>query len=183
MLATILCKRNPTHSPQSSPSDPRLLRAILQAPYQRTLRSLRVRCDDPNAPPTVISWGFLGEASYPLTILLLQALMIEEIVRPQLHNNVLWGEWGPTSVPSRTVAASVLQGNPLFFLLHQIYLSQANKGVWSVFIKSQTRHTPIMLLKTYLFVNHFSFSKYWTQKFESSSEGLVNHHVREPRSR
>ena len=47
----------------------------------------------------------------------------------------------------------------VFFLHHRICLSQANKGVWSVFIKSQTRHTPIMLLKTNLFVNHFSFSK------------------------
>ena len=62
----------------------------------------------------------------------------------------------------------------VFFLHHRMRLSQANKGVWSVFIKSQTLHTPNMLLKTYLFVNHFSFSKYWTQKFESSSEGLVN---------
>ena len=70
----------------------------------------------------------------------------------------------------------------VFFLHYRICLSQANKGVWSVFIKSQTRHTPIMFLKTYLFVNHFSLSKYWTQKFESSSEGLVNNCVREPRS-
>ena len=63
VLSAVLYQRPPTNAPQSSiitsPPDPRPLRAILQTSYHRILRGLRVRSDNPNAPPlsqTLLTW-------------------------------------------------------------------------------------------------------------------------------
>ena len=54
------------HTPVTSPLAPRPLRATLQASYHRTPRGLRVRGDNPNAPPPLIFGGVLEEGAYPL---------------------------------------------------------------------------------------------------------------------
>ena len=79
---------HPSHLIVTSPPNPRLFRATLQASYHRTLRGLQVRGDDPNAP-TLIFGGVLEEGTYPLARDLLRGLMIEEIVRSQALNKVL----------------------------------------------------------------------------------------------
>ena len=115
MVATALCKRPPTHTFQSLhyhfPSDPRPVKAVLQGSYRRSLRGLRFRGDDTNAP-TFIFRCVLGESSYPLARRLLRAPSIKEIVRSQPPNKFLCPL--PTSGPSRTASASVLQYNPFF---------------------------------------------------------------------
>ena len=64
------------------------LRATLHASYYRTLRSLRVRGDDPNAP-TLIFMRLLEEGAYPLDRWLLRGRMIVENIRSQVPNKVL----------------------------------------------------------------------------------------------
>ena len=67
MLSAVLCQRSPTHAPQSSnPHLPsRSLRATFQASYHSILRGLRIRGDDPNAPPLIFG-DVLEEGTYPL---------------------------------------------------------------------------------------------------------------------
>ena len=57
--------KHPSHLIVTSPPDPRLLRATLQTSYHRILRGLRVRGDDPNAPPLIFG-GMLEEGAYLL---------------------------------------------------------------------------------------------------------------------
>ena len=90
VVATVLYKRPPTHTPQSphhhSLSDPRPLTAVLQASSHRTLSGLWFRGDDTNAP-TVIFMCVLGGGSYPLARSFLRARIIEEIIRSQQPTN------------------------------------------------------------------------------------------------
>ena len=93
------------------------MKAALQDSHHRTLRGLRFRSDDTNAP-TAIFRSVLGEGSYPLAQRLLRSWIIEEIARSQPPTGLCTL---PTSGPSRTPAASVLQYN-LFFAPLQLLL-------------------------------------------------------------
>ena len=53
-------------TPVTSPPDPRPLMTTLQASYHRTLRGLRVRGDDPNAPPSPHLRGRAGRGRLSL---------------------------------------------------------------------------------------------------------------------
>ena len=72
----------------TSPPEPRHHRATLQASYHRILRGLRVRSDDPNAPPLIFG-GVLEEGAYPLARRVLRGRMIKDIVLSQAPNKVL----------------------------------------------------------------------------------------------
>ena len=77
-----------TQSPnRHSPPDSHPLRATLQALYHRILRGLRVRSDDPNAPPLIFG-SVLEEGAYLLTRRLLLGQMIKLIVWSQAPNKV-----------------------------------------------------------------------------------------------
>ena len=71
------------YTPVTSP-----LRTTLQASYHRTLRSLRVRGDDPNAPHLIFG-GVLEEGGYSLARRLFRGRIIEETIRSQAPNKVL----------------------------------------------------------------------------------------------
>ena len=77
-----------SHLIVTSLPNPHLLRATLQASYHRILRGLRLRGDDPNAPPFIFG-GVLEEGAYPLARRLLRGQMIEDVVRSQASNKVL----------------------------------------------------------------------------------------------
>ena len=62
------------------PPDPRPFRATHQASYHSILRGLRIRGDDPNAPPLIFD-GVLEEGAYSFARLLLRRQMIEKIIR------------------------------------------------------------------------------------------------------
>ena len=86
--ASALQLLHPSHLIITSSSEPRLLRATLQASYHRIHKGLRVRGDDPNAP-TLILGGVLEEGAYPLARRLLRGRMIVETIRSQALNRVL----------------------------------------------------------------------------------------------
>ena len=85
--ASALQPLHPSHLIVTSPPNPCPFRATLQASYHHTLRGLRVRGDDHNAPPHLR--GCAGRGRLPLARHLLQGRMIEETIRSQAPNKVL----------------------------------------------------------------------------------------------